>query len=603
MKKLLLLFLFFIATVFAFSGDSLKAQNKVFPLKYYTLNQFEYDDSVSYLSNSLVDFQNYLPKNTLGNSGLALNDFIYKTNAPFGFNYGKNYFQNYFYKPSNLKFYNTRIPYTELFAVFGSQKEQFFKMTLSYNIRKNWNVTVNFSRIKSLGFYERQKTDHTFLAVSTNYKTPDNRYMLLAGAAFNKVKNEVNGGMETDSVTGVYNELLTNARNFVSNANVFVKQYLNLGYRVNDTSPVIPVSRFILTSVVDQSGTKFVDPDPADGHYDHYYYAGNTNDTSTITKLENELAWKRVDNLKRRVADQIGVGASVKNQIVRVQQRKIDTTLINFIAGAELGNLFSKNKFWWKLNGNYAVQGYNRNDYRYSLVLTKGFRDSLTKLTLHLNTTEHVPDFMYNEYATNHFKWTNHFDKVKEQTAGVNFLMDKYDLALGIDFTAYTNVLYFDTAALAQQYKGTVQVLTAILKKNISFHNWHLNNKIIYQQVPDSSVIRVPQFILQHSLYYENDVFKKALRLQIGFAVFYNTAYYSNAFMHTSNQFYMQNKSKYGDYPVIDFFLNAKIKVVNIFFKIDHLNSGFTGTDYMLTPNYLLSTRAFKIGVSWKFWD
>jgi hypothetical protein len=602
-KKLLFLFLFFIGTAFVVNNDSLKAQNKTSPLKYYTVSQFEYTDSVSYLNNSLLDFQNYLPKNTLGNSGLAYNDFIYKKNTPFGFNYNKNYFQNYFYTPSNLKFYNTRIPYTDLFAVFGSKKEQFFKMALSYNIKKNWNVTVNFSRIKSIGFYEHQKADHTFLAVSSNYKTLNNRYMLLASAAFNKIKNEVNGGMEKDSISGAYNELLASARNSESNVNVFLKQYINLGQRMNDTSPIIPTSRFILTSVMDQLGTKYVDPDPNEGHYEHYYYARNTNDTSTVFKLENELAWKRVDNLKRGFTDAIGFGASVKHQFVHVQQRKMDTSLSNFSVGAELSNLFSKNKCWWKLNGNYAVQGYNKNDYAYALVVTKAFRDSLTRFTIHLKTTEHVPDFMYNEYASNHFKWSNHFEKVKEQTAGANFLMDKYDLALGIDFTAYTNVLYFDTAAIARQYEGTVQVLSVVLKKNISFHNWHLNNKITYQHVPDSSVIRVPQFILQHSLYYENDVFKNALRLQIGFAVFYNTAFYSNAFMPVTNQFYMQNKSKYGDYPIIDFFLNAKIKVVNIFFKIDHLNSGFMGTDYMLTPNYLLSPRAFKIGVSWKFWD
>jgi hypothetical protein len=77
-KKLLFLFLFFIGTAFVVNNDSLKAQNKTSPLKYYTVSQFEYTDSVSYLNNSLLDFQNYLPKNTLGNSGLAYNDFIYK---------------------------------------------------------------------------------------------------------------------------------------------------------------------------------------------------------------------------------------------------------------------------------------------------------------------------------------------------------------------------------------------------------------------------------------------------------------------------------------------------------------------------------------------
>jgi hypothetical protein len=615
-KKILLLFLFFTHTVFAANNDSLKVKDKVFPLKYYTINQFEYADSASYLNNSLLDFQNYLPRSISGNIGLAYNDLLYKTSTPFGFNYGKNNFQHYFYTPSSLRFYDTRIPYTDLFYVFGSKKEQFFKMTLSYNVKKNWNATVNFSRIKSLGFYSRQKTDHTCFALSTNYKTLNNRYMLLASAAINKLKNEENGGMVKDTTIlgDVYDIVLNDARNFISNTNIFLKQYVNLGYRVNDTSPVIPRSRFILTSYVEDQSWKFVNLIPADGNFDHHYYGPTTNDTSNVLKLENELAWKRVDNLKRRFTDAIGVGVSVKNQFIHVDQPKmdtavhayvtnIDTTFDNFMAGAELSNLFSRNKFWWKLNASYGIKGYNKDDYVYSAVFTKAFKDSLTRISIHLKSSERAPDFMYNEYATNHFRWTNNFEKVKEETIGANLMVDKYDLALNLDYTSYTNVLYFDTAALAQQYTGTVQVVAVALKKNITFHNWHLNNKINYQYVPDSSVIRVPQFILQHALYYENNIFKNAMRLQIGFSLFYNTAYYANAFMPANSQFYMQNKEKYGNYPIIDFFLNAKIKVVNVFFKIDHLNSGMSGMDYMLTPNYFLNTRAFKLGISWKFWD
>ena len=194
-KKILFLFLLLAHTVFAVNEDSLKGAKKVFPLKYYTINQFEYQDSISSMENTLTDFQNYTQRNTLGNSGQAFQNFIYKTNKPFGFNYGINNFEDYFYTPYNLRFYNTRIPYTDLFCVFGSKKEQFFKLAFSVNIKKNWNITANFSRIKSLGFYEKQKTDHTFGALSSNYKTANNRYMLLISGIINNIKGEENGGL------------------------------------------------------------------------------------------------------------------------------------------------------------------------------------------------------------------------------------------------------------------------------------------------------------------------------------------------------------------------------------------------------------------------
>jgi hypothetical protein len=482
-------------------------------------------------------------------------------------------------------------------------------MAFSFNVKKNWNITANFSRIKSLGFYQRQKTDDTFFALSSNYKTSDNRYMLLISGIVNVIKNEENGGMLNDSAffagRSTYNAMLGDAINFRLNKNIFLKQYLNLGHKINDTAPVITSSRFILTSTFDDFAQKYTDGNPSAGYYKNIYYDSiKTHDSTYVLKFENELAWKRVDNKKHRhIGDMIGLGAGLKHQYISVEQRNMDTIFNNVLSWAELSNLYTKNKFWWSLRGSYGVKGYNKNDYEISGLITKFFKDSLSSISLHVKSKMVEPDFIYNEYLSNHFMWMNEFDKRMEQSIAASLFLNRYDFGLDIDFTNYFNVLYFDTIAVPRQYKGRIPVFSASLNKNIEFHNWHLDNKINYQNVPDSSVIRVPQFILKHALYYENDLFKNAMRLQIGFQVFFNTSFYANAYMPATGQFYLQTEKKYGNYPVLDFFLNAKIKVVNIFFKIDHLNAGFSGNNYMLTPLYILNQRSFKVGVSWKFWD
>jgi hypothetical protein len=91
--------------------------------------------------------------------------------------------------------------------------------------------------------------------------------------------------------------------------------------------------------------------------------------------------------------------------------------------------------------------------------------------------------------------------------------------------------------------------------------------------------------------------------MQIGFELFYNSAFYSNAYMPVLGEFYIQSQRMYGGYPMVDFFLNMKIKIVNAFFKIEHLNSGFSGNNYMLTPHYAMAPRTFKFGVSWKLFN
>lgn len=438
--------------------------------------------------------------------------------------------------------------------------------------------------------------------------------MLLISGALNSIKVEENGGMKKDSAFFAgrinYEPTLKDAKTFRWNKNVFIRNYLNLGHQQNDTMPVQTTSRFILTSVYEDNANKFTDSNPKSGYYEHIYFdQSKTHDSVYSLKFENELAWKRVDNLKHRgILDMIGMGVGIKHQYVYLdyrqsKERQLDSTINNVLASAELNNLYSKNKWYWKLSAMYGLKGYNRDDYEWTGIITKVFRDSLSRISLTAKAKAYAPPFMYNLYLSNNLVWLNSFEKPTEQTIEANLILNKFDLYLQANFTNYSNVIYFDTAAIPQQYRGTIPMLSLTLTKNFEIYNWHLDNLVRYQQVPDSSVIRVPEFILQHALYYENDLFKKAMRLQVGVQVMYNTAYYANAYMPVTGQFYMQNKRTYGNYPVLDFFLNFKIKAVTAFFKIDHLNSGMSGNTYMLTPHYILNQRAFRLGVSWKFWD
>ena len=605
--------------VFSRDTDTTKVINGKNITKSFNENQFEYTDSIILIDNSVYDFQKYISKNTLGNNGLAIHDIVYNPfQSGLGFNYSKNNYSSYYYNPHQLKFYNTRTPYTDLFYVMGTKGEQNFKMTFSYNVKKNWNLTADFFRLRSTGIYDRQTTFENYIALSTNYKSKNNRYWLLGSVIYNGEKNQENGGIKEDSLFDITKSLeqqalrinLSYATRSQVNRNVYLKQIFNLGKKSTDTSDIkviIPESRLILSSTYDDNYLRFEDSqsDMLSGYYSNLYYdSTNTRDSTYFRKIENELEWKRLDNNKHRgLIDLLGVGLSVKHQLEFVRQRDIDTVFNNIIAGAQLYNTYSKHAFWWNLSGNYVANGYNKNDYQGMLVFRKKLLDSILDITLKGQNRQQTADFIYSQYRSNNFVWNNHFEKMQQSGAEISFKINKYHLEVIGAVNSYTNVLYFDNYATARQYTGTVQVFYASLKKDFSLWNWHLNNRITYQKTPDLSVIRLPELVLEHSLYYENDLIKKALHLQIGASVYYSTAYYADAYMPVTGEFYLQNQKKYGNYPFIDFFINAKIKTVRIFFKIDHLNSGLNGGGYILTPGYPYAGRTFKLGLSWKFYD
>lgn len=611
-------FLLLLSTASLFASNNDTTKNNDNPLtKFFNRNQFQYNDSVNYIDNSLYDFQKYNSKNTLGNNGLPVHKLNFEPlAATTGFRFYRNNYENYYYLPERLQFYNTHTPYTDLFYVMATQREQYFKTTFSYNVKKNWNLTADICKIRSGGAYLLQSTNENYVAVSTNFKSNNNRYWLLGSVIYNGAKHAENGGIVDDSVfddgntvdASLLNVRLSSAQKKVVNRNVFLEQIFNLGRESKDTTKpgIIPGSRFILTSSFDDNFIRYTDAyvDLVSGYYANIYYDSlETFDSTYYSKIENELQWKRTDNLHHRgLQDQLGIGFSVKHQLARVKQRETDTTMNSIIAGAQLYNTYSTHAFWWNISGTYAASGYNQGDYRGLLVVRKKLADSLIDITLSAKAGLQSPDFIYNRWHSNNLFWDNSFDKTRQMGADLSFRINKYDLVLTAGIDNYTNVLYFDNFAIARQYSGTIPVIHAALKKDFSFYNWHLNNKVTYQYVPDSMVVRLPQFTLEHSLYYENNI-KNVLRLQIGASVYFVSAYYADAYMPVNGQFYLQNERKYGNYPFIDVFVNAKIKAVRVFFKVDHLNSGWTGTNYILTPGNPYSTRTFKFGLSWKFYD
>ncbi|MDF2438721.1 MAG: hypothetical protein K0Q95_3097 [Bacteroidota bacterium] len=584
--------------------------------KYYSLNQLN-SDSSSVIDNSLYEFHKYIPKNTLGNNGLAFNDLNYRIfQSEVGFHFFKNNYLPYFFTPQKLRFYNTRTPYTDLFYIIGSKKEQFFKMTFSYNVKKNWNLTVDFLRIRSEGIYLRQNTNDNSLALSTNYKSDENRYSIAAGIIYNSYKNAENGGIANDSIfqngQSVDKRLLeinlSSAKKHISDATVFTKQIFNFGRRLSDSltrNQIISGNQLILSSSVNAFSHKYDDSNLSDGYYSSVFYDSTLTSDSTFTyKVENELAWRKVDNKQHRgLIDMIGYGLSVKHEFIGFKQKETDSTFNNIIAGAELYNTYSNNLFYWILTGKSVISGFNNGDYEVTAKIRKESRDSL--LSIIISGTERVskPDFIYHYYKSNHFSWNNDFEKTGKRGIDLTFAIKKAGLFVGSSVYRYSNVTYFDNYAMARQFPGNLNVFSASVKKDFTFFNWHLNNMITYQKTADSSVIRIPEFMLDHSLYYENDLFKKAMLLQIGASVFYTSSYYSNAYMPATSQFYLQNDYKYGSYPFIDFFINAQVKSVRVFIKVDHLNSGWTGNKYIMTPGYPYPGRTFKFGVSWKFYD
>jgi hypothetical protein len=224
-----------------------------------------------------------------------------------------------------------------------------------------------------------------------------------------------------------------------------------------------------------------------------------------------------------------------------------------------------------------------------------------------INLNSKAPDFNFQLYQSDYlsYNWQNNFKNQQTRQLALELKSKKLGI-LQIDYTSVDNYLYFsknEAAAVKPfQHKGSVNYIRAKASNEISFKKFALNNTVLFQSVMQGeSVLNVPKLVMRHSLYYTNEFFKKALFLQTGVTFSYFSSYMMNAYDPLLAEFYTQNTTEIGDFPRMDFFINAKISQARIYLKAEHFNSSFTGYDFYSAPNYPYRDFTVRFGIVWNF--
>ena len=107
---------------------------------------------------------------------------------------------------------------------------------------------------------------------------------------------------------------------------------------------------------------------------------------------------------------------------------------------------------------------------------------------------------------------------------------------------------------------------------------------------------------MNSALYYSNYLFKnKPLYLQTGFTFKYFTKYKMNAYNPLLAEFNLQNTDEYGNYPLVDFFVNFQVRRTRIYFKLENITSSLTGRDYYAAPLRPYRDFTVRFGLVWNF--
>jgi hypothetical protein len=239
--------------------------------------------------------------------------------------------------------------------------------------------------------------------------------------------------------------------------------------------------------------------------------------------------------------------------------------------------------------------------------------------SLGFNTLNKHPGLYFELFESNYseIRWANKLNSVKINNINLEFSSRTFG-SFNFDYSKIDNFTYFDLkdkstlnddqdlklVPKVNQHSNSINYLKLKWQKEFKFGKFALDNSFIFQNVDqDQNILNLPDYIFRNTIYFSDHVFKRAMFLQTGLTFKYFSNYYANEYNPLISSFHIQNDKKIGNFPMIDVFVNARIKRTRLFLKAEHINSTITGNNFYSTPSYPYRDFIIRFGLIWNFFN
>jgi hypothetical protein len=524
-----------------------------------------------------------------------------------------------------INYYNVATPLTELYFKTVMEQGQTLDAFITLNTTERFNISLAYKGLRSLGKYANQLTSNGNFRFTTSYHTENKRYSINGHFTAQDLYNDENGGIiNNENFESGDTEFRNRVRLqvYLPDANSFLKgnrYFTDQRFRVNTTQ---------------STNNLFIDHQFT---YEHKFFEYNqtTIPTTFTTAAESSTVFRFGDSyVLSNIKDQTRFN-EMKNRVGAVYENTTLGQFKFFVEDFRYNYYYNRviitedgivpnrvNEIIQSFGGEYS---YRKNNWKGLFSYSKSLTDqNLSDLAATVHYTfnpknsvrfkyqnlNRIPDLNYTLFQSSYenYNWFNNFKNEK-----INSLSATADTQWGsvsLQLTSIDDFLFFSnndpTAAqlliTPKQFGSNINYLRVKVSKEFKWWKLALDNTVLFQEVDQSDkVLNVPQITTRNTLYFSNHFFKKALFLQTGVTFNYFTNYYANDYNPVIGSFFVQNATEIGNFPMLDFFVNAKISQAQIYFKAEHLNAAMTGFDYYAAPNYPYRDFMIRFGVVWNF--
>ena len=544
--------------------------------------------------------------NNVGQSYNNLSYVLNESNYPIiGYNANKTQLQS----SDDIYFYDVAYPMTELLFKSVFSQGQLTDVLFTTNVNRKLNFSLGFKALRSLGKYQNSLSGSKSFTFTYNYNSK--KFSSKLFYLSQKLEKHESGGLSLTSISDfesqdpVFNERSKLNVKFEDAINVYFQRdfYSHNIFKLSDNKKNFSLNHTLHYVTVNNSYNQSLI---------NNYYGGLI---GGITTVDDKFKFRSINNK---------ISFDISNFIFDFAE----IGLINF--NYEYFNLNSSNEkikensnlFSLKLTKNFKILDLDfdlqkkisgdRIGDRLKVVLKPSKRYNLD-LNIKLSSVKSHPGLIYDNYYSGFsgLNWTNRNDLINTSSILINYINKKFG-QFSLSGSIINNYVYVSTqnsdieSYIPQINQAEFDIKLFKLKyvKNFIFGKFSMNNSLLIQDVnQNDNVLNIPDFVYRNSFFITEKIFKNVLEIQSGFNFKIFSKFFINEYNPVISTFHIQDNRKIGGFPIIDFFLNAKIRQTRLFFIFEHINSSLSENNFFTTPSIPYRDSNFRFGLNWNLFN
>ncbi|MGM1057398.1 MAG: putative porin [Bacteroidota bacterium] len=519
-----------------------------------------------------------------------------------------------FMEQEDISYYEVPTPFTEVYFKTVPEQGQTLDAFFTINTSPRLNFSAAYKGLRSLGKYQHQLTSTGNFRATLNYNTLNERYRIKTHFVSQDLLNQENGGLNDQALQQYVSKEIEfedrsllevkfeDAENVLFGKRFYLDQEYDLVKREDN--------RITLHHILDFSDKKYIfrQASAASDVFGETFRSSNLRDQVKYRHINNIAAVSYENSTLGTLTGKAGISYYNYgyNSILILDENEVITNRLvgeNYSAGVAYTNNFGA----FRIYGDAMVNLLGDFSGHY---LSAGAGYSLNEnnsLSAEINSNERAPNFNFLLNQSDYFDYNWQIDFENQSLRSLSLKLDSKNLLqLDAAVSQIDQYAYFsrneEGAIKPFQFNGTVNYVKLKAGREFSYGKFSLDNTLMYQTVTSGAeVFKVPAFVTRNSLYFSDHLFRRALFLQTGFTLKYFTPYEMNGYDPVLAEFYVQNDQELGGYPIVDFFLNARIRQTRIFFKLEHVNSLIDGNNNFVAPDYPHRDFLVRFGLVWNF--